>query len=417
MSDDLTTKVRQITYRPKDRPRLFRECSLPEQSVVMAGLSPYVQQDLLRHLNIAEVVAVLDHMDLRVAKRVVEQIKDVKLRDRITFRLKREIKDKVEHFLRFHPKATMTLVHFNYLLISQECTIGEVADSIEEHHRETGKFPEVLVHSRGELVGEITMATLVRERNTSKVKNFIEPVATIPYTAEVKDIIDIFAQIEKKEVVVLDEDGSVLGIVYADEALALFGKMPAESLYDMAGLDQAEQPFDPASKKFKSRSKWLILNLATAFMAGAVIFLFESTIDRLAILAVYIPIVAGMGGNAASQTFAVMMRGITLGTVSYRDGAVAVWRETLAGAMNGLLMGAIVAIISLLVNGSLWLGVVVAIAMIAVHVVAGFFGAVVPLILQKLNKDPATVSMILISTATDVLGFLVLLGVGAWLLL
>jgi len=417
MSDALVTKVRQITYRPKDRLTLFLECALPEQSVVMATLSPYIQQDLLKRLKVDEIVNVLDHMDLRVAKRVVEQIKDAKLRNRITTRLKSEIKEKVEYFLRFHPKATMSLVHFNYLLVSQETTIGEVADSIEEHHRETGKFPEVLVHERGELIGEIPLSTLVRERNSSKVKTFVESVATISYTADVKDIVDTFSKIEKKEVVVLDEDGSVLGIVYADEALALFGKMPAESLYDMAGLDQAEQPFDPAVKKFKSRSKWLVLNLATAFLAGAVILAFESTIDRLAILAVYIPIVAGMGGNAASQTFAVMMRGITLGTVSYRDGAAAVWRETLAGAMNGMLMGAIVAIISVLVNGSVWLGVVVAIAMVAVHIVAGFFGAVTPLILQKLNKDPATVSMILVSTATDVLGFLVLLGVGAWLLL
>jgi len=417
MSDDIATKVRQVTYRSRDRLSLFRECSLPEQSVVMAELSPYVQQDLLKLLTTSEVVNVLDHMDLRVVKRVIEQIKDEKLRTRITVRLKTEIKEKVEHFLRFHPKATMSLVHFNYLLIAQEMTIGEVADRIEEHHRETGKFPEVLVHSRGELVGEITMATLVRERNNSKVKNFIEPVATIPYTAEVKDIIEVFAQIEKKEVVVLDEDGSVLGIVYADEALSLFGKMPAESLYEMAGLNQTEQPFDGAFMKFKNRSKWLVLNLMTAFLAGSVILLFESTIERLAILAVYIPIVAGMGGNAASQTFAVMMRGITLGTVSYRDGALAVWRETLAGAMNGVLIGVVVAVISLLVNGSVWLGVVVALAMTAVHIVAGFFGAITPLVLQKYNKDPATTSMILITTATDVLGFFALLGIGAWLLL
>ncbi|MFN3188425.1 MAG: magnesium transporter [Candidatus Paceibacteria bacterium] len=417
MNDDLVRKVKQITYRPKDRVSLFRDASLPEQSVLMAALSPYVQQDLLRKLQITEIINVLDHMDLRIAKRVVEQIKDEKFRTRITVRLKTEIKEKVEYFLRFHPKATMSLVHFNYLLIPQEITIGEVADGIEEHHRETGKFPEVLVHSRGELIGEIPLSTLVRERNNSKVKNFVEPVATVLYTADVKEIVDTFARIEKKEVVVLDEDGSVLGIVYADEALSLFRKMPAESLYDMAGLNQTEQPFDPAIIKFKNRSRWLILNLGTAFMAGSVIFLFESTIDRLAILAVYIPIVAGMGGNAASQTFAVMMRGITLGTVSYRDGAVAVWRETLAGAMNGFLIGFIVATISFFVNGSIWLGVVVALAMIAVHIVAGFFGAITPLVLQRFNKDPATTSMILITTATDVLGFFALLGIGAWLLL
>jgi len=417
MSVDLETLVKQITYRPKDRLVLFRALELPEQSATMTLLSPYVQQAILQQLEIDEIVPVLDHMDLRKAEQVVRQISNTKLRNRIVTRLKQEIKDKIEHFLRFHPKATMSLVHFNYLLVSQELTIGEVADEIDEHHQETGKFPEVLVHHRGDLIGEIPLATLVRERNSNKVKNFVVPVTAVSYMVDVKEVIETFSRIEKKEVVVLDEDGSVLGIIYADDALSLFGNMPGESLYSMVGLDQAEQPFDAAFSKFRKRSKWLVLNLVTAFLAGSVILVFNDTIDKLAVLAVYIPIVAGMGGNAASQTFAVMMRGITLGTVSYRDGARAVINETIAGALNGALIGVIVAIISVLLQGGWWLGLVVALAMVAVHMVAGLFGAFTPLLLQRLGKDPATTSMILVTTATDVFGFLALLSLGAWLLL
>lgn len=416
MSEELITSVRQITYRSKERLDLFRELTLPQKSVVLASLSSYVQQDLIKKLTVEEVTAVLDHMDLPSAKKIVKQIKNVQLRDKIINCLKTEIKEKIEHFLLFHPKATMALVNFYYVSISGEETIGAVANIIEDHYLETGKFPEILVHKNGVLQGEIKFSSLVRERNSAKVKTFVKPVVTISYRTKVEEVIETFVESENKKIIVLDEDESVLGIIYADDALSLFDKLPAESLYDVAGLDQTEKPFDLVWEKFTNRNKWLVLNLLTAFLAGFVILLFENTIDKLAVLAVYIPIVTGMGGNAANQTFAVMMRGITLGTVHYKDGWLALKREVGAGLLNGLLIGGIVALVSLAVNGSIWLGLVVALAMLFVHLVAGFFGAFVPLFIQKLGNDPATVSMIFITTATDVFGMLSLLGLGALIL-
>ena len=261
------------------------------------------------------------------------------------------------------------------------------------------------------------MAVLVREHNDTVLTECVTPVTTIDYTADSSTIVKTLNAIPRSKLVVLDSDGSVLGIIYADDALHLFDKLPTSSLYDFAGLDQAEQPLDSVFSKVRNRSRWLVLNLATAFLAGLVILLFEDTVERLAILAVYIPIVTGMGGNAASQTFAVIMRGITLGTVSVKDNMLAVWRETGAGVINGAVIGLIVAMVSLVVNGSIWLGAVVALSMIIVHVVAGFAGAIIPLLLQRFGKDPATISMIFVTTATDVLGMLALLGLGAWLLL
>lgn len=417
MSEDLVTRVKQITYRPKDRVSLFREASLPEQSVAMAALSPYVQQDLLQKLSIAEIVAVLDHMDGRAANQVVKQIKKEKFRSKIINQLKTEIKEKIEHFLLFHPKATMSLVYFSYIYISEQETIGEVADSIEEHYIEVGKFPEVLVHKNGVLVGEVSLPALVRERNSAKVKSFISPVTTVSYKAKVSEIVEAFTTSDNKKVVVLDEDGSVLGIIYADDALGLFGKLPAESLYQASGLDSSEQPLDTAVEKFTRRYRWLILNLVTAFFAGLVILLFQPTLNELAIMAVFIPIVAGMGGNAASQSFAVMLRGIALGTVTYKDGLYVVSREAAAGFFNGVVIGGIVAIISVAVYGDAMLGVVVGLTMIFQHIIAAVAGSFIPLYLKHLKKDPAVMTSMLMTTVTDVLGIAFLLGMGTWLLL
>lgn len=417
MSEDLVTRVKQITYRPKDRVSLFRDATLPEQSVVMTALSPYVQQDLLQKLSIDEIVAVLDHMDVRVAKQVVKQVKSEKLRSKITARLKSEIKEKVEHFLHFHPKATMSLVHFSYIFISESETIGEVADGIEEHYREIGKFPEILIHKDGVLQGEVSISTLVRERNNAKVKSFVRPVVTISYKAKVSEIVEAFTNSDSKKVVMLDEDGSVLGIVYADDALGLFGKLPAESLYLSSGVDSSEQPLDFAIDKFTRRYRWLVLNLATAFIAGFVIVLFQPTLNELAIMAVFIPIVAGMGGNAASQSFAVMLRGIALGTVTYKDALQIVGREATAGFYNGLVIGGIVAIVSIAIYGDPMLGVVVGLTMVFQHIIAAMAGSFIPLYLKHIKQDPAVMTSMLMTTVTDVFGIAFLLGMGTWLLL
>jgi magnesium transporter len=417
MDKNLEVIHRAITHRSTERLSRIRALTLPEQSTIFQELSPHVQQSLFKQLKNSEIGDMLDHMDPRQAEKILARIKDEKRREKIIKKIKGEAREKIEYFIRFHPKATTSLISFNYILLPSKTTIGEAANAIEEHFEETGKFPEILVHEKGELIGSVTMASLVRERNSLPLKKFIYPVQTVTYQAEVVEIIDILTLSRKKKVVVLDHDDSVLGIIYADEALALFGKLPAESLYDMNGVDDSERPFDSVTKKFKSRYKWLILNLATSFMAGSMIFLFSDTIDKLVILAMYIPIVAGMGGNAASQSFAVMLRGITLGAISLKNAMPAIRHEVGTGILNGLMIGAIVAAISIIWNDSAMLGFVVGVTMIAQHIIAGFFGAFVPLILKHFGKDPAATSTIFITTATDVLGLFILLSLGSWFLL
>jgi len=417
MDKKLQAEVKTIENRSLDRRLQLRALSLPEQSAVFSTFSPNTQTQLLTELKLSEVVDILDHMDHRLAENILYRLKDEKYRLRIIKKLKDDAREKIEYFLRFHPKATTSLVSFNYVLLSFRATIGQAAEAIDEHFESTGKFPEVLVQENGVLVGEITISTLVRERNTSRLKRFVRPVQTVSYLAEVAQVIDIFTLSQRKKVIVLDQDESVLGLIYADDAVSLFGNLPAESLYNISGMDDASRPFDSVQKKFASRYRWLILNLVTAFMAGSMIFLFKDTIDRLVLLAMYIPIVAGMGGNAASQVFAVMLRGITLGTINFRNGMPAIWLEVKTGLLNGLMIGVIVALISIIWNESALLGLVVGLSMIGVHLVAGFFGAFVPLLLKHLGKDPASTSTIFITTATDVLGLFILLGLGSLILL
>lgn len=416
MPTKTSESLRDLTYKPKERMAILRSMTVPEQAAVFEKLSPYVQQSILRHLRMQEIVDMLDHMDMQQAQHVLSRIQNAKRREKIVQRLKGDIKEKMDYFLRFHPKATMSLINFNYLFLDGTMSISGAAEIISEHYEETGKYPEVLVHEDGQLIGEVTISTMVRERNNSQLKKYARSVKTITYQSDVNDIVETLVSTDSKKVVVLDHDTSVLGVIYADAARTLFGNLPAESLYDSAGVDDSERPFDSIAKKVQNRYKWLILNLATSFLAGSVVLSFQGTLDAFTILAVYIPIVTGMSQNAATQTFAIMVRGLTLGTITLKVAGPAIWREFGAGVINGLLIGAIVAIISALWNGEPILGLVVAAALVSAHAVAGIAGAVIPLLMKQLGKDPAATSIIFITTVTDVSGLLFLLGLSTWLL-
>lgn len=409
--------LRTLTYKPEERIATLRSLSLPERSATFGALSPYVQQSVLKQLRIHEIVDILDHFDLQHSQRILARVKSAKKREEIVKRLKGDVKEKMEFFLRFHPKATLSLINFNYLFLPADTTVGKAAEYIEEHYSDTGRYPEILVHEEGELIGEIPFSSLVKERNTNALKRFVRPLPTITYQADVEEIVGVLTSTDSVKVVVLDHDTSVLGIIYADAVRSLFGNLPAESLYEFAGVDNSERPFDSVQRKVSNRYKWLILNLGTSFLAGAVVLAFQDTLDILTILAIYIPIVAGMGGNAATQTFAVMVRGLTLGTISLQTAWPAIVKEGMAGVINGVIIGAIVTLISVIWSGGLTLGLVVGAALIGAHFIAALAGAFIPLLMKHLGHDPAATSTIFITTATDVCGLFFLLGLATWILL
>ncbi len=407
----------KIIRNPAERMRVLRSLSVPEQYAVFSELSPYIKQTILHKLKTVEIVDLLDHMDMQQAEHALAMIPDPKKRERIVHRLKGEVKEKMDYFLRFHPQASLSLITFNYIFVSETKTVALVADMVDEHYEETGKYPEILVHSDGQLTGEVPLSQMVRARNTMTMKKLVRPISTIPYQAEVQEIVVSLTDSVARKIVVVDHDTSVLGVVYADAARQLFGHLPAESLYDFAGVDGSERPFDSISKKVNSRYRWLILNLATTFLASSVVLIYQDTLDALTILAIYMPVIAGMGGNAATQSFAIMVRGITLGTISLKNAAPALWRELAAGCINGIIIGSIVALISAVWNGEPLLGLVVAVALIGAHLVAAVAGSFIPLFMKHIGKDPAATSTIFITTITDVLGLFFLLGLATWIML
>ncbi|MDP3989090.1 MAG: magnesium transporter [bacterium] len=402
--------AQRIMCRPKERMAFFRTFTLPEQSAIFNMLSPHVRQVILKSMSIDDAVELLDHLDLRRVHRILDGMKDVARRTHIIKRLKNELHAKVEHFLQFHSDAGASLLHLNYVLLPEKTTIGETAEIIEDYSRNIGKIPEVLVSRGGDVIGEVPLSVLVKESNTNKLAHHVRPLKTVAYTASRADIISLFTSINHNKVAVLDTDGSVIGIVYSGDVIELLGDAPATTLYSFAGVEDSEKPFDSVQSKVRHRYRWLILNLATAFLAAGVVALFEDTINKVVLIAIYMPIIAGMGGNAATQTLAVMVRGITTGEITLKNSRPAIMREVASGLINGTITGLLIAIVALLFGQDPLFGFVVGVSVICSLVVAGFAGTIIPLFLRSIGKDPATSATIFITTATDVLGFIALLG-------
>ena len=212
-----------------------------------------------------------------------------------------------------------------------------------------------------------------------------------------------------------DQEGRMLGVILIEDVVDVLDQEATEDMYKMAGIG-GERLFGSLQGSIRRRLPWLYLNLATTIMAASVISLFESTIARLVTLAVFLPVVAGQGGIGGTQTLTLVIRNMALGDVPARRGFRLLAREVYLGLIHGVLLGVAVALIAFAWKGNLVLGVVVGIAMAVNMLVAGVAGAAVPLLLRLLRTDPAVGSAVIVTTITDVVGFLLFLGIAAGLI-
>jgi len=218
-------------------------------------------------------------------------------------------------------------------------------------------------------------------------------------------------------VAVVDEGGRLLGRVTIDDVIDVVEAESTEDLLKFGGVSPDEELAAPWTDAVRSRLPWLTVNLFTAFLAGGVVYLFQETVQRTVALAVWMPVIAGMGGNAGTQALAVTVRRLALGLIPPDRLVRVVGKEVLVGITNGLAIGALVGIVASLLGEGPGLGLVVFLAMSGNLLVAGFAGAFIPVVLERFGVDPAIASSIFVTTFTDVCGFLLLLGLAGWLLL
>ncbi len=409
---DTLAHLLRVSRRRMD---VFRDIEPAEQGQALLAQTRKIQTFILGRLHNDEIIRLLNHLDPDRATQLIRQLAPNRAK-RITTQLSEQIKGKVEFLLRFHPRTAAGMMDVDYVLVKPDDTFNDVAKAIEVHDRQTGRPPIVLCVENGAVLGELPLHVLALKPKTTKVNHFCRRLPRVQYDDDERAVLNTFVRHPHRRVVVMDDDQSVLGIIHSDDVLSLIDKRAMRDLFKFAGVSNEEDALDSSFSKFRHRYLWLMINLGTAFLAASVVGLFEGTISKFTLLAVYMPIVAGMGGNAATQTLAVAVRGLVMKEIDLKTGWNFVGKEVFAGLMNGLLNGVIVGLVAVLFNKNPMLGFVLFAAMVANLIIAGFFGAVIPLIMKKLGKDPATSATIFITTCTDVGGFFVFLSLAKVLL-
>lgn len=410
------TRMRSIRMFSKHRSDHFLTLPKNQQGFFFLTLSKNTQRHILNDLTNKDIISFVEFLDPDQVTNVLHLLPSEKRRKTILASLSQDLEQKVTFLLRFHPQTAASMMDLNYIEVQKKSSFKDIADMVYVHEKRTGKIPAVLVVHDGIFVGEVPTSTLILQKNSAVVGNYIKPLPTITYNQPTEEVIKLFTHFPHNKIVVLDDDYRILGIIYSDDILPLIHKNNAANLYQFAGVKQEEDVFDPFYIKVKHRYKWLIVNLGTAYLAAGVVTMFEDTISKFVLLASYMPIVAGMGGNTGTQALAVTVRAIALGEIELKNGWRAIFNEMAAGCTNGIINGLIVSAIAVLWNQSALLGVVTGAAMIVSLTVAGLAGCIIPLIMKRLGKDPATSATIFITTVTDVCGFFTFLGLASMLL-
>jgi magnesium transporter len=294
-------------------------------------------------------------------------------------------------------------------VFSPEMTVGQAIDALKPLVRSAFVTYVYVVDAGGKLGGLVTMRDLLfNEKGARLAEVMLANPFTLAPGLQLRDAMRLTLNRHFPQYPVVDAEGRLVGLV---RGAALFEQEAFEitaQAGSMVGVEKEERVMTPTGQSFKFRNPWLLINLVTAFAAGGVVALFQGTIDRLVILATFLPVLAGQAGNTGCQALAVCVRGITLGDVKRGEAMKLVAKEAVLGTMNGAVTGLLCAMAMYAYAAmeksehALMLGVVVFIAMMASCAVSGISGVLVPIALKRMGFDPATASSIIVTTATDV---------------
>jgi magnesium transporter len=276
------------------------------------------------------------------------------------------------------------------------------------------RFHEIFVVSpQFELVGTVSLDRLLRTGRQTKIQEITEETRAIPADEDQEEAARLFEQYDLLSAPVIDDARRLVGVLTIDDVVDVIAQEADEDIKRLGGVGD-EELSDSVWEISKSRFLWLFVNLLTAILASLVIGLFDGTIDAMVALAVLMPIVASMGGNAGTQTMTVAVRAIATREIDARNMRRVILRELSVGVLNGLVFAVLIGVVAGLWFANWQIGAVIAVAMIVNMISAALAGILIPVILDRYGIDPAVASSVFVTTVTDVVGFFAFLGLAAW---
>jgi magnesium transporter len=360
----------------------------------------------VRELESDDVVDLVEDLEVEQQTRILDALEDA---DRFT----------VESALSYPEYSAGRLMQRELVAVPEDWSVGQAIDYIRNNDDLPDQFYHViLVSPKMNPVGYVALGRVLSSKRDGALMDLTEPsFRTLKVTDPESDVAYQFNHYHLISAPVVDESGRLAGVITIDDAMEVLDEEHEEDMLRMAGVDEDSSLTDSVWQTTRGRAVWLMVNLLTAILASMVINLYAETIDQMVALAVLMPIVASMGGNAGTQTMTVAVRAIATRELTARNALRVSWREITVGAINGIGFGIIMALVAAFWFGVPMLGLVIALAMLLTLVAAALGGIVIPMALERMKIDPALASGPFVTTITDVVGFFAFLGLASMVLL
>jgi magnesium transporter len=377
---------------------------------VFAEMNDWVREALLDELSAGEVAEVVSELDTDDAVSIIEELDPEDQRE-VLRALDPDDRAAIEEALSYPEESAGRLMQRELLAVPEHWTVGQVIDFLGGQPELVTDFWEIFVVDPGHRpIGTMRLSWVLTTPRQVRVSDVMQrEQELIPVDLDQEEVAYRFQQYAMISAAVVDSVGRLVGVITVDDIVHIIQEEATQDVLRLAGAGDGDIN-EPLTKTIPVRMWWLLINLGTAILASSVVAAFESTIARLVTLAVLMPIVAGMGGNAATQTMTVTVRALATNQLTSSNSIRMITRELIIAVANGFGLGALMAIGCQLVYHDAGLSIVLFAAMVINSLVAGASGVVIPLVLDQLDIDPAVTSTVFVTTMTDVMGFFSFLG-------
>ena len=400
-----------------DREKLIKLNNFKIDPEVFIELNESIQAEIIKYLSSEAIVSILQNLESDNAIKILENL-DEKNKNLVLNSLPPKDRFVLQESLSYPEDTAARLMQREFTAIPSNWSVGQTIDYLRENKDLPEEFLEIfIVDNEFKPIGTVPSSKVLRTPRDTKMQSImLETQLLIPVDMDQEEVGRLFENYNLNSACVVDKSNKLVGMITSDDVLTVLKEEAEEDALRLAGVGD-EEITDGVFKKTKRRFNWLLLNLFTAFIATWVIYMYEDAIKEMVLLAVLMPIVASMGGNAGMQTLAVTIRALATKELSAGNFSKIVTKEFIIGILNGIIFAVIAATIVQLWLDQINLSILIAVAMILNMIVAGLFGILVPVALQRMKIDPAVASSVFVTTITDVVGFLSFLGIGAYFFL
>ena len=400
-----------------DREKLIKLNSFRIDPEVFIELNESIQSEVIKYLSSDTIVSILKNLESDNAIKILQNL-DEKNKDIVLNLLPPKDRFALQESLSYPEDTAARLMQREFTAIPSNWSVGQTIDYLRENKDLPEEFLEIfIVDNEFKPIGTVPSSKVLRTPRDTKMQTImLETQLFIPVDMDQEEVGHLFENYNLNSACVVDKNNKLVGMITSDDVLTVLKEEAEEDALRLAGVGD-EEITDGVLKKTKRRFSWLLLNLFTAVVASIVIGFFQEDIKKVVALAVLMPIVASMGGNAGMQTLAVTIRTLATNELTKNNFSQNIIKEFLIGILNGFIFAIISAIIVQIWFQDVTLSLIISISMILNMIVAGLFGILVPVTLKKMKIDPAIASSVFVTTITDVIGFLSFLGIGAYFFL